>query len=144
MIFSLRIYLDVEATTSVNWLGKAYYTETHFDNIEISNGMISISGHRSSPFDLKKILFNNTSTLYFQIAKTLAFYYLCSGCSLSITKMELTSDIYHTETETDFLQPFTRKLEHHQNIIMHSGVLGRRDVERIGTNIRDWISQVGV
>ena len=116
MIFSLRIYLDTDTTTSVNWLGKAYYTETHFDNIEISNGVISISGHRSSPFDLKKVLFNNTSTLYFQIAKTLAFYYLCSGCSLTITKMELTSNIYPTETETDFLQPFTRKLEHHQTM----------------------------
>lgn len=116
MNFSLRIYLDADAATSVNWVGKAYYTQTHFDNIEISNGMISISGHRSSPFDLKKVLFNNTSTLYFQIAKTLAFYYLCSGCSLTITKMELTSDIYLTEIETDFLQPFTRKLEHHQTM----------------------------
>ena len=26
---------------------------------------------------------------------------------------------------------------------MHSGELGRKDIERIGTNIRDWISQVG-
>lgn len=35
-------------------------------------------------------------------------------------------------------------LEHSRNVIMHSGELGKRDIERIGTNIRDWISQVGV
>lgn len=35
-------------------------------------------------------------------------------------------------------------LERSRNIIMHSGELGKRDIERIGTNIRDWISQVGV
>ena len=34
-------------------------------------------------------------------------------------------------------------LEHSRNVIMHSGELGLRDIERIGTNIRDWISQVG-
>ena len=34
-------------------------------------------------------------------------------------------------------------LERSRNVIMHSGELGRRDVERIGTNIRDWINQVG-
>ena len=34
-------------------------------------------------------------------------------------------------------------LERSRNVIMHSGELGRRDIERVGTNIRDWISQVG-
>jgi len=34
-------------------------------------------------------------------------------------------------------------LERSRNVIMHSGELGLRDIERIGTNIRDWISQVG-
>lgn len=34
-------------------------------------------------------------------------------------------------------------LERSRNVIMHSGELGRRDIERIGTNIRDWINQVG-
>lgn len=34
-------------------------------------------------------------------------------------------------------------IERSRNVIMHSGELGRRDVERIGTNIRDWINQVG-
>lgn len=34
-------------------------------------------------------------------------------------------------------------LERSRNVIMHSGELGIRDIERLGTNIRDWISQVG-
>ena len=34
-------------------------------------------------------------------------------------------------------------LERSRNVIMHSGMLDRKDIERIGTNIRDWISQVG-
>ena len=34
-------------------------------------------------------------------------------------------------------------LEKSRNVIMHSGELGERDIERIGINIRDWISQVG-
>lgn len=34
-------------------------------------------------------------------------------------------------------------IERSRNVIMHSGELGRRDIERIGTNIRDWINQVG-
>lgn len=34
-------------------------------------------------------------------------------------------------------------LERSRNVIMHSGLLSRSDVERIGTNIRDWLRQVG-
>lgn len=34
-------------------------------------------------------------------------------------------------------------IERSRNVIMHSGELSGRDVERIGINIRDWISQVG-
>jgi hypothetical protein len=34
-------------------------------------------------------------------------------------------------------------VERSRNVIMHSGQLGREDVERIGINIRDWIKQVG-
>ncbi len=30
-----------------------------------------------------------------------------------------------------------------RNVIMHSGELGKEDIERLGTNIRDWIKQVG-
>lgn len=34
-------------------------------------------------------------------------------------------------------------IERSRNVIMHSGELSARDIERIGINIRDWISQVG-
>lgn len=34
-------------------------------------------------------------------------------------------------------------LERSRNVIMHSGQLDRHDIERVGMNIRDWISQVG-
>jgi hypothetical protein len=34
-------------------------------------------------------------------------------------------------------------IERSRNVIMHSGVLGMEDVERVGINIRDWIKQVG-
>lgn len=34
-------------------------------------------------------------------------------------------------------------LERSRNVIMHGGELGERDIERVGTNIRDWINQVG-
>lgn len=34
-------------------------------------------------------------------------------------------------------------VERSRNVIMHSGALGREDIERIGINIRDWVKQVG-
>lgn len=34
-------------------------------------------------------------------------------------------------------------VERSRNVIMHSGDLGSRDIERIGSHIRDWIRQVG-
>lgn len=34
-------------------------------------------------------------------------------------------------------------LERSRNVIMHGGELGDRDIERVGTNIRDWMNQVG-
>lgn len=34
-------------------------------------------------------------------------------------------------------------IERSRNVIMHSGNLGPRDIERIGIHIRDWITQVG-
>ncbi len=35
-------------------------------------------------------------------------------------------------------------VERSRNVIMHSGSLGKEDIERLGINIRDWIKQVGV
>ena len=34
-------------------------------------------------------------------------------------------------------------LERSRNVVMHGGVLARQDVERIGSNIRDWLRQAG-
>ena len=34
-------------------------------------------------------------------------------------------------------------IERSRNVIMHSGMLGREDIERLGVNIRDWVKQVG-
>lgn len=34
-------------------------------------------------------------------------------------------------------------IERSRNVIMHSGVLEGADVERVGINIRDWVTQVG-
>lgn len=34
-------------------------------------------------------------------------------------------------------------VERSRNVIMHSGTLGKEDIERLGINIRDWIKQVG-
>lgn len=43
----------------------------------------------------------------------------------------------------DWARQIIQTLERSRNVIMHSGELERKDVERVGTNIRDWISQVG-
>jgi hypothetical protein len=34
-------------------------------------------------------------------------------------------------------------IERSRNVIMHSGILDREDMERVGINIRDWVKQVG-
>lgn len=34
-------------------------------------------------------------------------------------------------------------IERSRNVIMHSGVLDKEDIQRVGVNIRDWIKQVG-
>jgi hypothetical protein len=34
-------------------------------------------------------------------------------------------------------------VERSRNVIMHSGTLGPRDIERVGIHMRDWITQVG-
>ena len=34
-------------------------------------------------------------------------------------------------------------VERSRNVIMHSGMLEKEDVERLGVNIRDWVKQVG-
>lgn len=34
-------------------------------------------------------------------------------------------------------------VERSRNVIMHSGMLEKEDIERLGVNIRDWVKQVG-
>lgn len=43
----------------------------------------------------------------------------------------------------DWARQIIQTIERSRNVIMHSGELGRKDIERIGTNIRNWINQVG-
>lgn len=43
----------------------------------------------------------------------------------------------------EWIIQLTEALEKSRNIIMHSGELGLEDIERVGSNIRDWIRQVG-
>ena len=44
----------------------------------------------------------------------------------------------------DWARQIIQTLERSRNVIMHSGELGKKDIERLGTNIRDWINQVGM
>jgi hypothetical protein len=43
----------------------------------------------------------------------------------------------------DWAASIFNTVERSRNVIMHSGVLARDDVERVGMNIRDWVLQVG-
>lgn len=43
----------------------------------------------------------------------------------------------------DWARQIISTLERSRNVIMHGGELGDRDIERVGTNIRDWVNQVG-
>ena len=43
----------------------------------------------------------------------------------------------------DWARQIINTLERSRNVIMHGGELGDRDIERVGTNIRDWVNQVG-
>lgn len=48
----------------------------------------------------------------------------------------------HVQTQ-DWVKSILKPLERSRNVLMHSGELDKPDIERIGTLIRDWISQVG-
>ena len=61
-----------------------------------------------------------------------------------VTIMSQNFDLFEMHINSiDWARQIIQTLERSRNVIMHSGVLGRKDIERIGTNIRDWISQVG-
>ena len=44
----------------------------------------------------------------------------------------------------DWVSSVLKPLERSRNVIMHSGELGREDIQRVGSCIRDWIKQVGI
>lgn len=43
----------------------------------------------------------------------------------------------------EWAEQIVKTLERSRNVIMHSGELVNHDIERVGTYIRDWISQTG-
>jgi len=43
----------------------------------------------------------------------------------------------------EWVQSLFDIIERSRNVIMHSGMLSKPDVERLGINIRDWVKQVG-
>lgn len=49
---------------------------------------------------------------------------------------------YHLQSQ-EWARHIITTLERSRNVIMHSGELANEDIERIGTQIRDWIRQVG-
>ena len=58
--------------------------------------------------------------------------------------MEQNYDLFEVHiVSLEWAKQIFTTLEKSRNVIMHSGELGERDIERIGINIRDWISQVG-
>jgi hypothetical protein len=60
--------------------------------------------------------------------------------SIIVTNWDIFEDVL---VEMDWVKATLSILERSRNIVMHGGVLGRQDVERIGNNIRDWIRQAG-
>lgn len=46
-------------------------------------------------------------------------------------------------TTVEWVKGIISELERSRNVIMHSGYLDDKDIERVGMNIRDWIKQVG-
>lgn len=60
--------------------------------------------------------------------------------SIIVQNWELFEDYLNT---LEWAGQIISTLERSRNVIMHGGELGNRDIERVGTNIRDWINQVG-
>lgn len=61
-----------------------------------------------------------------------------------ISIMHQNFDLFEVHINSiEWARQIIQTLERSRNVIMHSGELGKKDIERIGTNIRDWINQVG-
>lgn len=60
--------------------------------------------------------------------------------SIIVTNWKVFEDVL---VDMEWAKSVLSVLERSRNIVMHGGVLGRQDSERIGGNIRDWIRQAG-
>lgn len=61
-----------------------------------------------------------------------------------VSIMQQNFDVFEVHINSiDWARQILQTLERSRNVIMHSGELGRKDIERIGTNMRDWLSQTG-
>jgi len=49
----------------------------------------------------------------------------------------------HLRMSIEWMKSVFDVIEKSRNVIMHSGVLEKEDIQRLGMNIRDWIKQVG-
>ena len=60
--------------------------------------------------------------------------------SIIVTNWDVFEDVLGN---MEWAKAVLNSLEKSRNIVMHSGVVAKEDVERIGMNIRDWIRQAG-
>jgi hypothetical protein len=60
--------------------------------------------------------------------------------SIIVTSWDAFADVL---ANLEWAKAILSTLEKSRNITMHSGVLAKEDVERIGINIRDWTRQTG-
>ena len=60
--------------------------------------------------------------------------------SIIVTNWEIFKDVL---ADLEWVKATLSVLERSRNIIMHGGELDIQDIERIGSNIRDWVRQAG-
>jgi hypothetical protein len=73
---------------------------------------------------------------------TAEIYYCDFGdlSSIIVTNWSVFEDVL---VNLEWAKQLLGTLEKSRNIVMHGGLLGQEDIERIGMNIRDWIRQAG-
>ena len=73
---------------------------------------------------------------------TTEIYYCDFGdlSSVIVTNWEVFEDVL---AKLEWSKQLLGTLEKSRNIVMHGGILGKEDIERIGMNIRDWVRQAG-
>ena len=60
--------------------------------------------------------------------------------SIIVTQWDIFKDVL---VDMEWAKSLLAIMERSRNIVMHGGVLGMQDIERIGGNIRDWVRQAG-